>query len=116
MELEAAGGRLRYDAPRGALTPKLRRAMAEHKAALLGLVEKRLRTESTDLILVAELLIAGQMLGWPALRIGPHLAILAGEANWTRFLEHPPRGALEAAVRDGKARAETTRREAGDTP
>jgi hypothetical protein len=44
------------------------------------------------------------MLGWPELRIAPHLTILAGEGNWTRFLEHPPPGALEAALSAAKAR------------
>jgi pyochelin synthetase len=53
MRLEAIGGRLRYDAPKGALTPELRRAMAEHKAELLGLVEQHLRTQATDLVAVA---------------------------------------------------------------
>jgi hypothetical protein len=36
--LEAEGGRLRVDAPVGAITPELRQALVQHKPALLGVV------------------------------------------------------------------------------
>ena len=106
VALEAVGGRLRYDAPKGALTPALRRAMAAHKAELLGLVKQHLRTQATDIVAVAELLVAGQALGWLELAIGPGLSLRAGEDAWTRFLEHPPPGALAAALAVAKARIE----------
>ncbi len=35
IHIEAVGGKLRVDAPLGALTPDLRTALVEHKAALL---------------------------------------------------------------------------------
>src|SRR5919197_4011240 len=89
VRLEAIGGRLRYDAPKGALTPELRRAMAAHKAEILGLVEQHLRTQAMDIVAVAQLLVAGQALGWPRLALGPGLSLRAGEDAWTRFLEHP---------------------------
>jgi len=34
--LAPVGDRLHYDAPKGALTPELRQALAEHKAELLA--------------------------------------------------------------------------------
>ena len=104
--LEAAGERLRYDAPKGALTPELRAALAEHKAELLELVDPRVRTQATDLVAVAELLVAGQMLGWRELRVAPHLTILAGQEHWNRFLQFPPPGMLEAALKVAKRRVE----------
>ena len=104
--LEAVGGRLRFDAPRGALTPALRQAMQQHKGELLELAERHLRTQARDLVAVAELLVAGHALGWPELAIGPGLSVRAGEDAWTRFLEHPPPGALEAALAGAKARIE----------
>ena len=106
IQLEAAGDRLRFDAPKGALTPELRQSMAEHKAELLELVDRRLRTSATDLVAVAELLVAGSALGWPELSIAPHLAIGAGEDAWLKFLECPPPGALAAALVAAKARVE----------
>jgi hypothetical protein len=36
--LEVAGDRLRFDAPKGALTPELRKAMAQQKAELMALL------------------------------------------------------------------------------
>ena len=40
VSLEANGDRLRVDAPRGAITPELRRTLAAHKAELLGLLQR----------------------------------------------------------------------------
>lgn len=106
VALEAAGDRLRFDAPRGALTPELRTAMAEHKAELLGLLDRRVHAGTTDLVAVAELLIAGQMLNWPELPVAPHLTIRAGEDAWLKFLECQPPGAIEAALAAAKSRVE----------
>ena len=38
IRLEAAGDRLRYEAPPGALTPRLRSTLAQHKSELLTLL------------------------------------------------------------------------------
>ena len=40
VKLTAAGGRLRVEAPAGALTDELRAALAEHKRALLDLLSR----------------------------------------------------------------------------
>ena len=98
VRLEAAGDRLRFDAPKGVLTPELRREMVEHKAELLELVERHGRRHPVDLVGVAELLVAGQLAGWPRLRIAPHMTLLAGEDAWLKFVDHPPAGALAAAL------------------
>ena len=37
--LSGAGGKLRYEAPAGSLTPELRESLAAHKAAILDLLE-----------------------------------------------------------------------------
>ncbi len=46
----------------------------------------------------AELLVAGRLANWPRLRIAPHLTILPGEDAWRKFVDHPPAGALAAAL------------------
>ena len=106
--LAADGDRLRYDAPKGVLTPELRQQMAELKAELLGLVEGPGRARPADMVAIAELLVAGPRLEWPELQIAPHLTILAGEGNWLRFLENPPPGTLPAALEAAKRRVEAT--------
>jgi hypothetical protein len=40
IHLSADGDTLKYDAPRGALTPDLRAALLEHKATLLAVLER----------------------------------------------------------------------------
>jgi TubC N-terminal docking domain len=40
VKIEAVNGRLRLDAPKGALAPRLRAALTEHKAELLTLLER----------------------------------------------------------------------------
>jgi len=37
--LSGDGGKLRYEAPAGSLTPELRRSLAAHKAAILDILE-----------------------------------------------------------------------------
>ncbi len=37
--LSGGGGKLRYEAPAGSLTPELREALAAHKAAILDMLE-----------------------------------------------------------------------------
>lgn len=39
IALYSSGGKLRYEAPIGRLTPELRQALTEHKAAILDLLE-----------------------------------------------------------------------------
>jgi len=40
VALEPNGDRLKYRAPQGALTPELRKAMAEHKAAIISTLRR----------------------------------------------------------------------------
>ena len=83
-----------------------RAAMAEHEAGPPQPVEGRLGTASRAPAAMAGQPVAGQMPGRSVLPTGPHLAIPVGEGNWTKFLEHPPPGALEAALTAAKARVE----------
>ena len=66
VRLEVADNRLRYRAPKGALTQELRAEMAEHKAALLVLLDQEHRTGNTPARLCANCKAPRRAL-WPIL-------------------------------------------------
>ena len=99
--LSVVDGKLRYRAPKGALTPELREYISDHKRGLLeclALRGQRLYSPiegEGQLVYVFRLAEAA---GYPELRISNFETVLAGARNWRSFVEHATEAQLGRAV------------------
>ena len=88
--LSVVDGKLRYQAPKGALTPELREYISNHKQGLLEY-----------LTLPGQLSYAfglAEAAGYPELKLSNFETVLAGVRNWRSFVEHATEAQLGRAV------------------
>ena len=99
--LSVVDGKLRYQAPKGALTPELREYISNHKRGLLEyliLPAQRLYSPIEGDGQLSYALGLAEAAGYPELILTKFETVLAGVRNWRSFVEHATEAQLGRAV------------------